>query len=181
MRRSYFALALVMGLTACGGSTPTDPSASPSPTSVEVSPAPSPTPDPCAVVRLSLNGFIGNTPVLGVFPLNQGVTIIADYVDADQEAAAAANCPNIRSVDLWALKDGYGDLFGDQNSATAVLFAYQPGNFIVAATAQNRDRSATVNGEWKARAKFEGQQFSVNREAVRAMMLADGYQLVSSR
>lgn len=153
---SILAVVVAVAFLACGG--PAEPTAVPSPVA-SATPAPAPTPDPCAVTGLDITGRIGNVPAYS-FPLNQFVTLDADYRDADQEAAAKAECPSLRSVEQWAIIEGHGDLFGNLSGTEVVLVAAEPGNFIVRANAYDRTRSVIVDGEWKGRAKVEGEALS---------------------
>jgi len=157
----------ILVLTSCGENvvpTSPDPSPSPSPIIVQV--------DPCLSDGLSVVSFIGSTPGF-IFPLNQFVTLDSDYQFIDQEAAA--DCNDLRKVEQWAIIEGHGDLFGNLNSPEAILVAAEPGNFIVRVNAFNSSHDL-INGEWKGKAKIEGQAISA-----RADMLSLGYLLLDSR
>lgn len=131
---------------------------SPSPADIVATSSPSPKPqDPCEASRLSLTGKIGVVPVYS-FPLNQFVTLDADYVFLDGDLAAENHCLSLQFVELWSIKEGHGDLYGDLNSATAVFVASGPGNVIIDVNALDHSKNLVV-GEWKGLAKLEGQAF----------------------
>lgn len=177
------ALVLLVGLLGCNSDTGITPTASPSP---EPSVSPTPVASDCDVTGLDLSGKAGTVPVY-VFPLNQFVTISADYRDRDQRAAALADCPNIGSVEQWALLAGHGDLYGNVKSPEVVLVASEPGDFVVKAIAFDRTRTNLVEGEWHGRAKLEGvaeagtQAMEDRRQEIQERMLSLGFTLLDSK
>lgn len=174
--KKLFAILILFASVACFEnifSTPTDlpSSSSSSSPNASASPVAIASPDPCDADSLFLTGKIGNTPLYGPFPLNQGVTLLADYNELD------TTCPSLKKVEVWSIKVGHGKLYGTLNSTSVVLFASSPGDFLVEAAGFNVSHNL-VTGEWSGFAKFEGTQGVVD---VDLLMEAAGYHLIDSK